>query len=56
MLSLTVYPAATFPLRAKRNGARLIIINREPTPQDAHADLVLHGEIGPTLGAAIDVF
>ena len=47
--SLVVYPAAGFPLLAKRNGARLAIVNREPTRLDAYADLVLHDEIGPTL-------
>ncbi|HEY2658895.1 MAG TPA: Sir2 family NAD-dependent protein deacetylase [Caulobacteraceae bacterium] len=47
--SLVVYPAAGFPLLAKRNGARLAIVNREPTEQDAYADLVLHDEIGPLL-------
>jgi NAD-dependent deacetylase len=53
--SLVVYPAAAFPRRAKRNGAQLVIINREPTEQDADADLVLHTEIGPTLGVAVGV-
>ena len=53
--SLVVYPAAAFPLRAKRNGARLVIINREATAQDEVADLVIHAEIGLTLGAAMDV-
>ena len=47
--SLTVYPAAGFPLMAKRNGAVLAILNREPTEQDGYADLVLHDEIGSTL-------
>jgi NAD-dependent deacetylase len=47
--SLVVYPAAGFPLLAKRNGARLVIVNREPTPLDDHADLVLHDEIGAVL-------
>ncbi len=47
--SLVVYPAAGFPLLAKRNGARLAIVNREPTDQDVHADLVLHDEIGPVM-------
>lgn len=47
--SLQVYPAAGFPIVAKRNGARLVILNREPTELDAIADLVIHGEIGPTL-------
>ena len=47
--SLQVHPAASFPLVAKRNGARLAILNREETPLDRHADLVLREEIGPTL-------
>src|SRR4051812_3338375 len=51
--SLVVYPAAGFPLLAKRNGARLAIVNREPTDQDAYADLVLHDEIGPALSEAV---
>ena len=53
--SLVVYPAAGFPLLAKRNGARLVILNREATPIDGYADLVLNREIGPTLGAASGV-
>lgn len=53
--SLVVYPAAGFPELAKRNNARLIIINRDPTPLDGIADLVLHSEIGPTLSAAVDL-
>lgn len=44
--SLVVYPAAGFPLLAKENGARLAIVNREPTEQDGFADLVVHDEIG----------
>jgi NAD-dependent deacetylase len=47
--SLVVYPAAGFPLLAQEHGARLAIVNREPTPQDGMADLVLHDEIGPAL-------
>jgi NAD-dependent deacetylase len=44
-----VWPAAGFPLLAKRNGARLIIINREPTDFDDIADLVVHDDIGTAL-------
>ena len=51
--SLVVFPAADLPRVAKRNGARLVIVNREPTDQDASADLVIHDEIGPTLSAAV---
>ncbi|HSV01807.1 MAG TPA: Sir2 family NAD-dependent protein deacetylase [Phenylobacterium sp.] len=47
--SLVVYPAAGFPLLAKRNGARLAIVNREPTDLDGFADLVLHDEIGAVM-------
>jgi NAD-dependent deacetylase len=53
--SLVVYPAAGFPELAKRNGAALVIINREPTSLDEMADLVLHRAIGQTLGDALDV-
>jgi NAD-dependent deacetylase len=51
--SLVVYPAAGFPLLAKRNGARLVIVNREETDQDGFADLVLHRPIGAALTAAV---
>ncbi|MGB3811435.1 MAG: Sir2 family NAD-dependent protein deacetylase [Parvibaculum sp.] len=51
--SLQVYPAAGFPIVAKRNGARLIILNREPTELDEIADLVIHDEIGPTLAPLV---
>ena len=51
--SLVVFPAAGFPAMAKQNGARLVIVNREPTDMDNLADLVLNSELGPTLGAAV---
>jgi NAD-dependent deacetylase len=47
--SLVVYPAAGFPEYARRRGAALAIVNREPTPLDPIADLVVHAELGPTL-------
>ncbi|HWQ33324.1 MAG TPA: Sir2 family NAD-dependent protein deacetylase [Blastocatellia bacterium] len=47
--SLVVHPAASFPVLARRNGAKLIIINRTPTPLDEIADLVINDEIGKTL-------
>jgi NAD-dependent deacetylase len=53
--SLAVYPAAGFPELAKREGARLVILNRDPTNQDALADLVLNREIGPALSAVVDL-
>lgn len=48
--SLVVWPAAGFPLMAKNAGARLVIINNEPTEQDEMADLVIRHDIGDTLG------
>ena len=51
--SLVVEPAASLPRKAKEYGARLVIINRDPTPQDALADLVIRQPIGATL-AGID--
>ena len=53
--SLVVYPAAQLPETAKRAGARLVIINRDPTPMDDVADLVIHASIGETLGGVMDV-
>lgn len=47
--SLQVYPAAGFPILARHNGARLVILNREATELDEAADLVLNEEITPTL-------
>ncbi|WP_170304125.1 SIR2 family NAD-dependent protein deacylase [Microvirga makkahensis] len=51
--SLVVYPAAAFPAFAKENGARLVIVNREPTPLDSMADLVIHAEIGSVFSAFV---
>ena len=52
--SLAVYPAAGFPLLAKRHGARLAIVNRDETPQDRFADLVINGDIGPVMRAVVE--
>jgi NAD-dependent deacetylase len=51
--SLVVWPAAGFPLMAKRNGASLVIINREPTEFDEIADLTVRNDIGDVLGQFI---
>jgi len=47
--SLVVWPAAGLPLLAKRSGAMLVIINREPTDFDEVADLVVREDIGTVL-------
>jgi NAD-dependent deacetylase len=51
--SLVVWPAAGFPLMAKRNNARLVIINREATEFDPIADLVIREDIGTVLSPFI---
>lgn len=51
--SLTVWPAAGFPLQARRAGARLVILNRDPTDLDEYAHLVINDEIGSTLSEVI---
>jgi NAD-dependent deacetylase len=52
--SLVVQPAASMPLVAKRNGAKLVIINRDPTPYDDMADIVVHGEAGSSMKTILD--
>ena len=52
--SLTVYPVAWLPERALRNGARLVIVNAEPTPLDDRAHAVLRGQIGEILPALVE--
>jgi NAD-dependent deacetylase len=52
--SLVVYPAAGLPVLARRNGARLIIVNRQPTEMDSIAELVVNAGIGETFGAAVE--
>ena len=44
--SLQVQPAASFPVIAKRGGALLAIVNRDPTPLDDLADFIYRGAIG----------
>lgn len=51
--SLVVYPAANLPILAKERGAQLVIVNREPTPLDEMADLVINAEIGQVLSGLI---
>ena len=50
--SLAIQPAAMLPLIARRAGARLVILNREPTDMDDYADLVINAEIGETLSGS----
>ncbi len=51
--SLTVTPANQFPLIAKQNGAKLVIVNMESTDFDIYADLVINNrKIGDVLREA----
>ncbi|MCC6764250.1 MAG: Sir2 family NAD-dependent protein deacetylase [Deltaproteobacteria bacterium] len=49
--SLEVYPAAGLPRTAVENGTSLVIVNREATPYDPYAHVLLHGSAGETLTA-----
>lgn len=51
--SLSVFPAALLPRMALESGSRLVIINRDPTPLDGSAELVIQGLAGETLPAAV---
>ena len=52
--SLVVEPAASIPRLAQGAGARLIIVNRDPTPLDGIADVVVpRREIGAVLPALV---
>ncbi len=49
--SLAVFPAAGLPDIARRNGARLVILNAEETPFDPAADVVVRDRLGDVLPA-----
>jgi NAD-dependent deacetylase len=53
--SLVVEPAASIPLQAKNNQARLVIINNTETPLDRLADVVVHQPIGQTLNQVMEL-
>jgi NAD-dependent deacetylase len=52
--SLVVQPAASVPLEAKEAGAKLVIINREPTYHDSYADVVIHGSAGEVMSKVLE--
>jgi NAD-dependent deacetylase len=52
--SLTVYPVADLPVQALAAGARLVILNAQPTPLDVHAHAVLRGQIGELLPGLVE--
>ena len=51
--SLAVYPAARLPEIARSAGAKLVIVNREPTPLDSIADLTIRGEAGEVMSRVL---
>jgi len=52
--SLVVYPAASMPREACTGGARLIIVNRDETPLDVHADAVLRASVTEVMRRMVD--
>lgn len=52
--SLVVYPAASIPAAALQHGARLLIINRDPTHLDGQAHLVIHESVGEVLPRIVE--
>ena len=52
--SLEVAPAADLPLVAKKNGAKLIIVNKTPTVADAHATIVLREDVAVALPKVLE--
>jgi len=49
-----VHPAAGLPLRAKRAGARVIVVGPEASAIDSLADVVLRGRAGDVVPALVD--
>lgn len=52
--SLVVYPVAGL-VRYLQEGARLVIVNRDPTPYDGAADLVIRGDLVEVLAEAAEL-
>lgn len=52
--SLVVYPAARLPYLAKSSGAKMIIVNIEPTLDDGMFDVVIYGKAGEILPKIVD--
>jgi NAD-dependent deacetylase len=49
--SLVVHPAASLPQMARERGAKLVILNRDPTPLDAIANLIVNAPLGEVFEA-----
>ncbi|MBM3679562.1 MAG: hypothetical protein FJW96_17055 [Actinobacteria bacterium] len=53
--SLQGWPVAGLPAMTVRAGGRVVVVNRDPTPADDDAILVLRGPAGESLRAAADL-
>ena len=51
--SLSVFPAANLVPTARTSGARVVILNGEPTNMDRFADVVVHGSLSELLPAVV---
>jgi NAD-dependent deacetylase len=51
--SLEVWPVAGLPAETLVHGGKLAIVNRDPTPYDARAELVSHDAAGKVLAACV---
>lgn len=51
--SLVVYPAASIPEYAYQHKAKLMIVNRDETPLDDYADLVIHESVSEAMGQIV---
>jgi len=52
---LDVAPASSIPLLAKRRGAKIIIVNYQPTYLDPHADVVIHEDVAVVLPKIVEL-
>jgi NAD-dependent deacetylase len=52
--SLTVQPAASLPVMAVNNGAKLVIVNNQPTPLESVAHLAVQAPLGRLLKKALE--
>lgn len=52
--SLVVYPAAYMPAYAVQSGAKLIIVNLEPTPMDEYAAVCINEKVGEVLPRIVE--
>lgn len=53
--SLEVAPAANLPFAALGSGAKLLLVNLQPTPADPYADVVIHDDVAVALPQIADI-